>query len=51
VYLAFGFAGTGNQQHLDLLASIAEILQRPETVARLRAARNEDEAISVLREC
>jgi PTS system mannitol-specific IIA component len=51
VYLAFGFAGTGDQPHLDLLASLAEILQRPETVARLRAARDEDEVISILREC
>jgi len=51
VYLALGFAGTGDQRHLDLLASLAEILQRPETVARLRAARDEEEVISILREC
>jgi len=48
VYVAFGFAGAGDQRHLDLLASIAEILQRPETVARLRAARDEEEVISIL---
>jgi PTS system mannitol-specific IIA component len=51
VYLAFGFAGTGDQPHLDLLASLAEILQQTESVAKLRAARNEDEVISILREC
>jgi mannitol/fructose-specific phosphotransferase system IIA component len=48
VYLALGFAGTGDQQHLDLLASIAAILQQPEKVAKLRAARNEQEVISIL---
>jgi mannitol/fructose-specific phosphotransferase system IIA component len=51
VYLALGFGGTGDQQHLDLLASIAAILQQSEKVAKLRAARNEDEVISILREC
>jgi PTS system mannitol-specific IIA component len=51
VYLALGFAGAGDQRHLDLLASIAAILQQPEKVAKLRAARNEQEVISVLREC
>jgi len=51
VYLALGFGGAGDQQHLDLLASIAEILQRSEAVARLRAARDEEEVISILRGC
>jgi mannitol/fructose-specific phosphotransferase system IIA component len=51
VYLAFGFAGAGDQRHLDLLASLAGILQQPEKVAKLRAARNEQEVISILREC
>lgn len=48
VYLALGFAGTGDQQHLDLLASIAAILQEPAKVAKLRAARQAEEVISIL---
>jgi len=51
VYLALGFGGTGDQRHLDLLASIAAILQQAEKVAKLRAARDEEEVISILREC
>lgn len=50
VYLAIGFAGRGDDQHLQLLGSIARVLQDRELVAKLRATRDAEEVISILSE-
>ena len=48
VYLAIGLAGTGDEQHLRLLAELAGVLQRPETIERLRSSTSSREVIGML---
>ena len=48
VHLAIGFAGKGDDQHMQLLGSLAAILQRPELVDRLVKTRDKDEALAIL---
>ena len=48
VYLAIGLAGTGDEQHLQLLAELAGVLQRPENIERLRSSASSQEVIAML---
>ena len=48
VYLAIGLAGTGDEQHLKLLAALAAVLQRPENIERLRSSASSQEVIAML---
>lgn len=48
VYLAIGLAGRGDDQHLQLLGAVARVLQDRESVARLLAAKDKQEVISIL---
>jgi len=48
VYLAIGLAGTGNEEHLKLLAQLAGVLQDPANVERLRAATAAEEIVRIL---
>jgi len=48
VHLAIGLAGTGDEQHLKLLAELAGVLQRPENIERLRSSTSSVEVIGML---
>jgi mannitol/fructose-specific phosphotransferase system IIA component len=48
VYLAIGLAGTGDEQHLQLLAELAGVLQRPENIERLRSSTSSEEVVGML---
>jgi mannitol/fructose-specific phosphotransferase system IIA component len=48
VRLAIGFAGCGDDRHVRLLKSIAQVLQSCEELARLRGTRDEVEARAIL---
>jgi PTS system mannitol-specific IIA component len=48
VHLAIGLAGTGDEQHLKLLAALAGVLQRPENIERLRSSASSEEVIGML---
>ena len=48
VYLAIGLAGTGNEEHLKLLAALAGVLQHQANVERLRSSDSEEEVIGML---
>jgi mannitol/fructose-specific phosphotransferase system IIA component len=48
VYLAIGLAGTGDEQHLKLLAALAGVLQRAETIGQLRSATSKEEVFRML---
>lgn len=48
VHLAIGFAGKGDDQHLELLSALASVLQRPENIVRLRQAKEEAEVLGIL---
>ena len=48
VYLAIGLAGTGNEEHLKLLAALAGVLQHQANVERLRSSDSEEEVIRML---
>ena len=48
VYLAIGLAGTGDEQHLQLLAELAGVLERPETIERLRSSTSSEEVVGML---
>ena len=48
VHLAIGLAGTGDEQHLQLLAELAAVLQRPENIERLRSSTSSQEVIRML---
>jgi PTS system mannitol-specific IIA component len=47
-YLAISLAGTGDQQHLQLLAELAGVLQRPENIERLRFSTSSEEVVGML---
>lgn len=51
VHLAIGFAGNGDDQHLKLLASLAGVLQDPESLERLNRATGEREVLRILAAC
>jgi PTS system mannitol-specific IIA component len=48
VHLAIGLAGTGNEEHLKLLAALAAVLQHRANVERLRVSDSEEEVIGML---
>ena len=48
VGLAIGLAGKGDEQHMELLASLAGVLQQQELVERLVTSQNKDEIIEIL---
>jgi PTS system mannitol-specific IIA component len=48
VHLAIGLAGTGNEEHLKLLAALAAVLQHRANVERLRSSDSEEEVIGML---
>ena len=48
VYLAIGFAGRSDDQHVTLLAGLAEVLQNPENIARLRSSHSIAEVTRIL---
>ena len=48
VYLAIGLAGTGNEEHLKLLAQLAGVLEDPANVERLRVATAAEEIVRIL---
>jgi mannitol/fructose-specific phosphotransferase system IIA component len=48
VYLAIGLAGSGDQQHLKLLAALAGSLQHGEVVEKLKTATNGPEVVQLL---
>jgi mannitol/fructose-specific phosphotransferase system IIA component len=48
VHLAIGFAGKGDDQHMQLLGSLAGILQQQELVDRLIKTQDKDEALAIL---
>jgi phosphocarrier protein FPr len=48
VYLAIGFAGKGDEQHLRLLASLARVLQCQEMLRTLITSKHIDEVIRIL---
>jgi len=48
VHVAIGLAGTGNQEHLKVLAALAEVLQHRANVERLRWSDSEEEVIGML---
>ncbi len=48
VHVAIGLAGTGNQEHLKVLAALAEVLQHPPNVERLRWSDSEEEMIGII---
>jgi mannitol/fructose-specific phosphotransferase system IIA component len=48
VHLAIGLAGTGDEQHLQLLAELAGVLQRPENIERLRSSTSNEEVVGIL---
>ena len=48
VHLAIGLAGTGDEQHLQLLAELAAVLQWPENIERLRLSTSSQEVIGML---
>jgi mannitol/fructose-specific phosphotransferase system IIA component len=48
VYMAIGLAGTGDEQHLQLLAELAGVLQRPENIERLRSSTSSEEVVGML---
>ncbi len=48
VYVAIGFAGRGDDQHIGLLSTLAGVLQNPENITRLRSAAKDIEVIEIL---
>jgi PTS system mannitol-specific IIA component len=48
VHVAIGLAGTGNQEHLKLLAALAAVLQDRANIERLRSSDSEEEVIGML---
>ncbi|MDP2999236.1 MAG: PTS sugar transporter subunit IIA [Bryobacterales bacterium] len=48
VHVAIGLAGTGNEEHLELLAALAGVLQHRANVERLRWSDSEEEVIGML---
>jgi mannitol/fructose-specific phosphotransferase system IIA component len=48
VHLAIGLAGTGDEQHLKLLAELAAVLQWPENIERLRTSTSSEEVVRML---
>lgn len=48
VRLAIGFAGTGTEQHLNILADLARVLQHPELVERLATTGSREEVLQIL---
>jgi mannitol/fructose-specific phosphotransferase system IIA component len=48
VRLAIGFAGRGDDRHVRLLKSLAQVLQSGEELSRLRETSDEDEARRIL---
>jgi mannitol/fructose-specific phosphotransferase system IIA component len=48
VRLAIGFAGRGDDRHVRLLKSLAQVLQSREELSRLRRTSDEDEARRIL---
>ena len=48
VGLAIGLAGKGDEQHMELLASLAGVIQQQELVERLVTSQNKDEIIEIL---
>ena len=48
VHVAIGLAGTGNEEHLKLLAALAAVLQRQANIERLRSSESEEEVIGML---
>jgi mannitol/fructose-specific phosphotransferase system IIA component len=51
VRLAIGFAGKGDDQHLQVLAALAGVLQDRESVERLNRAADEREVLRILSAC
>ena len=48
VHVAIGLAGTGNEEHLKVLAALAGVLQDRANVERLRWSDSEEEVIGML---
>jgi mannitol PTS system EIIA component len=48
VYLAIGFAGQGDDEHVRLLTAIAGVLQDAALVSRLKTARDKNEVVRIL---
>ena len=51
VGLAIGLAGKGDEQHMELLASLAAVLQQQELVERLSTTQDKNEIIEILTQC
>ena len=51
VRLAIGLAGKGDDQHMELLASLAGVLQQQGLVERLVASQDKNEIIEILTRC
>jgi mannitol/fructose-specific phosphotransferase system IIA component len=48
VYVAIGFAGQGDDEHVGLMASLAEVLQYSENIERLRSSDSVSEVIRIM---